>query len=576
LTRYGVRQELPAPETDNPGHSAPYAIFLLVALAIVAGGFALGLDPVIAGSDRVRRCIEPVVLLIATTAAAILCVTTRAPAGFLLRDWTTRAAWPLVGATSLVALAATAVAARYVFNEYPMSGDEYAYIFQSRIFELGRVWIQPWPLERYFDTFFIFNAGGKLITQYPPGWPAVLAAASTIGIANWLVNPILGAGTIAILYLLGLRRYGAATGLLTVCIFAGSGFFVLNSATFFCHPVTAFWGVLFVLAASEYLEHPRVVSGIGAGVTLAAVAVTRHYDAVLFALPALAALVWRSSWAHWRLVPLVVISGLPLIVALLAYYWAITGDPLLTPMTLLDPGERLLGPKFNMVQSTETLLGRGIELAEWTSAPFLAVYIWALVRRACRGELHFFEFYGLIFPLGYWLYWGDAGLRWGPRYIYSAFPFVALTAAAAICDALRERNAGRLSRVAARAGILSIVISIVQIPFLAINAGKIADQFEDLYRQVARAGIHHALVFVSSGTGEIWHQPIGNLVRNGLSLDDDVIYAHAGDRMADQTNPTAAVAAISDLHAAFSDRKIWVYQRKEGDTHGRLTEWKPT
>jgi hypothetical protein len=61
------------------------------------------------------------------------------------------------------------------------------------------------------------------------------------------------------------------------------------------------------------------------------------------------------------------------------------------------------------------------------------------------------------------------------------------------------------------------------------NAGRIVDQFEDGNRQVAAAKLDKALAFVSSGTGEIWHQPVGNLFRNGLTLHGDVIYAHAGD-----------------------------------------------
>jgi hypothetical protein len=92
-------------------------------------------------------------------------------------------------------------------------------------------------------------------------------------------------------------------------------------------------------------------------------------------------------------------------------------------------------------------------------------------------------------------------------------------------------------------------------------------------RQVTTAKLHHALVLVSCGTGEIWHQSVGNLVRNGLTLDGDVIYAHAGDILANQTDPTAAAAAIDDLHAQFRDRNIWVYKRNEGDMHGDFTAW---
>jgi hypothetical protein len=176
-------------------------MFALVALVILTGGYELGLDPVIAGSDRARRCIEPVALL-ALTAAAAWVWTIRAPGRNLSFDRAAPAAWPVVGVISIVAFAATAITARYILHEYPMSGDEYAYLFQSWIFELGKLWIQPWPLDKYLDTFFISHVGGKLLSTYPPGWPAVLAAASTAGIPSSLVNPILAAGTIPVLYVL--------------------------------------------------------------------------------------------------------------------------------------------------------------------------------------------------------------------------------------------------------------------------------------------------------------------------------------------------------------------------------------
>ena len=63
----------------KPGtYWASFAMFALVALVMLIGGFELGLDPVIAGSDRARRCIEPVALLALTAVAAWLW-TTRAP-----------------------------------------------------------------------------------------------------------------------------------------------------------------------------------------------------------------------------------------------------------------------------------------------------------------------------------------------------------------------------------------------------------------------------------------------------------------------------------------------------------------
>ena len=315
----------------------PYAIFSLIVLAIVVVGFVGGLDPVFAGPYRVRRCILPVILLGVTFVAAFWWAK-RVPTAALLPDRERRPAWPIIGVISLAALVVTAFIADYGLNKFPMSGDEYVYLLQARMFELGKLWLQPWPLQKYFGVDWVFEFAGRLITVYPPGWPALLAGAAVVGIPNWLVNPILGALTIPVLYLIALRRYDAATGLLAVCIFAGSAFFAMNTAAFFSHPAVTLFGLLFALAGSEYLERPSVAAALGVGAALSAIALTRHWDAVLFAVPAAAMLCWRSSRARWRLVPLVVVGALPLVAALLAYYWAVTGNPLQPTMSLLDPG----------------------------------------------------------------------------------------------------------------------------------------------------------------------------------------------------------------------------------------------
>lgn len=555
------------------------AIAVATGYLIVAGcaatiawiSYARGIDPFMAGADKIGRAIPSVLLLgLSLVGAALLSLAGSATLRGGL-EWLTRRRWVFAGGLAIAFFGVAAVIAYAVLDGFPISGDEYAYLFQAEIFRHGRLWAQPWPVAQYFFPAFVFDVGGKLITQYPPGWPAVLAFATSVRLPDWLVNPVVAAGTVPFLYLLAERRFDRQTALLTICFFAGSAFTLLTSASFFNHSFTTLCGVLFVLAASEFFERPRALTAIATGVSFSAIAVTRHYDAVLFALPFAILLLWRQSWALWRLAPLAVVAGLPLFVALLAYYDAVTGSPLQTPQTLRNPADGLLGPNFTIRQATELLLGRGVELAEWTSPPFVLIYCWAFLRRAWRRELQLVELYGVIFPLGYWLYWSAGGARWGPRYIYCAFPFMAMTVARAIRDALLDQPGTWRSRGLAHLGAVSLVIALVQVPFLANGAGKLVTQFEDVYDRVAEERLHHAIVFLSSATGVTWKLGVGNLVRNGLTLDGDVIYAHAGDIMASQIDPAVAAATIADLHAHFPDRSIWIYHRAAGVIHGRLT-----
>src|SRR6202008_4981820 len=93
LSEAGLQHKRDSQNIKRGTYWASFAMFALVALVILTGGFELGLDPVIAGSDRARRCIEPVALLALTAVAAWLW-TTRAPGYDLSFDRASPAAWP--------------------------------------------------------------------------------------------------------------------------------------------------------------------------------------------------------------------------------------------------------------------------------------------------------------------------------------------------------------------------------------------------------------------------------------------------------------------------------------------------
>jgi hypothetical protein len=296
-------------------------------------------------------------------------------------------------------------------------------------------------------------------------------------------------------------------------------------------------------------------------------------DAALFAAPAVVVMLRDGARRHWTLAPLIVLGAVPLLALLLLYYRQITGHPFVLPQTLRDAGDGLLGPKWRIVQSTEILVGRFVELAEWVSPLFVLAFAWAFVLKLRGRALRFYDLYGPLFLIGYWFYWSDGGLRWGARYIYPAFPFMALLVADATWRALQKPT----TRVLLLAHLVaaSTLVSALQVPFLAARAYQIVSTIQDIFTQVRRADLHNAVVVAAASTGTIWRLFPGDLARNDLNFDADVIYAHSPGLLSKQVTQGELERTVRDLHAYYPTRPIWIYLRQADAREGRLVQAAP-
>lgn len=476
------------------------------------------------------------------------------------------------GLTIFVLVACTTIAST-VLLVTPPSGDEIAYLFQGEMLANGRLWVPAPAAWEYLKAFFLFNFEGRIVGQYPPGWPAVLAVVTTMSVPTWLINPILSALTVLALYRLGARDFGAGQASLTCVLLCTGGFVLFNGASLFNHGIVMLLGIVLVLAAQDFDRTGAWRSAAVAGLTFSAIAVTRHYDAILFAMPI--AIIALRRWRAWlRAIVPGAVAALPLIALLLAYYDVVSGSPLQTPMTLAHPWDRLLGPNFSVTGATTLLIGRIAEFAEWLSPAFVALWVWALLHRLRRGELRFYEYYPLIFLAGYWLYWGAGGSRWGPRYIQPAFPFMALTIAAATWPMVVQ-SASRGQRFVAHLLITTVTAGAAQLAFLTPGAHRIAEETLAPYRQIEAGVSAPAVVIFTHAPGSIWQLSPGNLTRNTIGFDAPVVFAHTGDLFTFDPSPEAVSRAAAELSRHYPDRQIWVYEPDPGRPLGRLARIDP-
>ncbi|MBN1678933.1 MAG: phospholipid carrier-dependent glycosyltransferase [Anaerolineae bacterium] len=229
---------------------------------------------------------------------------------------------------AFLAFAASDIVSRDVFERLPHLEDEFAYLFQARIFADGETSIDlPRPVRAYWQPFLI-SLDGQRFGKYPPGWPAVLAAGDWMG-QLWVINAWLAMLTAAVVYRLGRACYNAQTGAVAALLAASSPGLVLLSGTLMAHTAALFFTTLFMLALWYAAERPNptrraVMWGMLAGFALGMVVIIRPLSAAGAAAPFALFFGARTTWAGIRsslrdrsLYPLLALAGVAILVSLL-------------------------------------------------------------------------------------------------------------------------------------------------------------------------------------------------------------------------------------------------------------------
>src|SRR6266850_316482 len=132
-----------------------------------------------------------------------------------------------------------AAAALLVYRAHPLSMDEYAPLFQARVFARGRLAAQVPPelvprLIPDFPRWFIEAApSGAMLSAYWPGFALLLTPFVWIG-CPWLLNPLLGGATLLLAWRLAGRLWPGTTAAGWAVLFtAASPAFSVNAISFY-------------------------------------------------------------------------------------------------------------------------------------------------------------------------------------------------------------------------------------------------------------------------------------------------------------------------------------------------------
>lgn len=441
-----------------------------------------------------------------------------------------------------------------LLEKLPHTQDEVAYLFQAKTFALRMLYVPAAASPEFFQNPFILTYDGKWFSKYPPGQALVLVWGVLIG-QPWIVDPIMGALSLVVVYLIGREIWDRNTGILAAALGLLSPFLIFMSASYMAHPSAMLFIALFVLGYVKSIRRGSWHWGVAAGVSLGMAFLTRQLTAVGVAAPfvVFSLLEMRRDWRRTLSGAAFIIAGfMPVFLFLLYYNHAITGNALLFPHNLVGSYDSLgFGPgiggvpeghtpaqaMWNTQRNLDELM---LHLFGWPYYLTLAfIPLPFVLKRANRWD--YLIFGGLAGIVIAYVFWWAVALIFGPRYWYEAMPFLLLLTARGIQSLalFLKETAGKLwpakgiraSGVAATGLVCCIVVVLIY-----FNLSQyLPSQFVKYYRYndidgrpvaaVEAANIHNALVFYRppAAIPNRGYGPMFSL--NSPLLDNDVIYA---------------------------------------------------
>lgn len=452
--------------------------------------------------------------------------------------------------------AVTAIAILYfAFAAFPNSADEYGFLFQADTFRHFRLWNTPPSDPVLFDQNLVIARNGIWISQYLPGWPAIIAALELLRLPPWLAAPVCGAFLLLLLWqTLRIECRSPALVAALLLSYATSDFFLLNSATYFSHCASALTVVGTIVCLLRAEQDASWRWPFAAGACCGFALLCRIDSAALAGVAALAA--WIEQGCRRRMLLLGIAGIAPLVAIFIGYNWLVTGNPLLPPTAWA--GEIRFGAnglqgiesgpaRFRMLIQTFWRLG---ELADTASLVVPALYLVALVFRIRGRRLRFYDVVPAVNFIVFLIYPDLGGFQMGPRYWFDGFVVMHITLGSVFSEQRLE-----WSRFVTACCLLLVPVSIARLPGQVAYEARLMHERSSVYRLGAALPADHRSVVLVPDFFSTWDQRANrttpnlakDFARNGMALDRPVLYGRA-----DVPNAIARACAVEPGAAIYA------------------------
>jgi len=413
-------------------------------------------------------------LLIALALAAYFAPTRSTALAFV--DAVSRHPWR----TATITFVVLCIGTLYVEHNHPLAQDEYAALFQSRVFAAGKLTGQFPPdlighliVPTYFNRFLYASfETGQVASAYWPGFALLLTPFSFVH-APWACNPLLASLALVLIGRLAVRLTGAPrSGGWAMLLALGSPGFGAMAITYFSMPAHLLFNLVFAWLLLERTPRRLLAAGVVGSYALILHNPLPH---TLFALPWIVSV---ARGADGRRNLLLLGAGYAVFALPLGFGWPLLLSGIqghaqfgLFGAHAIDPAHRIaeyfwdwhvklrsaidLPSIFILTERTADLT----RLWNWAvpGLPLLAAAGWWLGRR--EREIRLLGLSLLVTLGGYMFVWFTQGNGWGARYFYPAWGTLPVLAAVALARVRTDGICARLPGYVASLAVLSLVLA---------------------------------------------------------------------------------------------------------------------
>jgi hypothetical protein len=377
-------------------------------------------------------------------------------------DFIDRQRW----AVAAVLTGLLAIGTLTIYHNYTLCMDEYAQLFQAKLFAAGRIWAQypPGLLNRLLPQTWAFftnsNITGRAIEGYWPGYSLLQTPFVFFGVP-WLLNPLLAAGTLLLIRHIALKLYPGTNAPSWAMLFTlASPVFIVSCISYYSMPAQLFLNLLFTALILEITPGRLVAAGFIGSLALIQKNPVPH---IFYALPWIVWIAARRGglrsllWLAIGYLPLSIFLGFGWF-ALRSYITAQTETASKTFWEQLKGLHSIFMVRdFRQVVYSRYLAF--LKLAVW-AVPGLVVLAAIGARRGWKdARIKVLTFSAILTFFGYFLFEATQGHGWGYRYFHGAWGTLPLLACGLVA-VKRDGSPVQFTPLTCAAGTL-VVLSFV-------------------------------------------------------------------------------------------------------------------